>query len=258
MPTYPPINAPNKSRSDTKLRSPVRLFCIPFAGGNSYSYRDLQKHAGTSVELLALEMPGRGRRFGEPLLTSLDEMVYDLFAQTAGQLDEPFAIYGHSMGARLGCLLVRHLLAQDLPIPQHLFVSGCSAPSAAKKCLRHLLPQADFITMLQRMDCPPEVLRDEELMEVFEPVLRADFEANDTFEYRRLAPFAVPITVMIGTQEQTSRDDALRWQEETTGEFSFEELAGGHFFIFDHLPALGRTIAVSLATGSSASHGFRG
>ena len=185
-------------------------------------------------------------------------MVDDLLAQMAGQLDEPFAIYGHSMGARLGCLLVRHLLAQDLPIPQHLFVSGCSAPSIVKRRQRHLLPQADFITMLQRMDCPPEVLRNEELMEVFEPVLRADFEANDTFEYRRLAPFVVPITVMIGTEEETSRDDALRWQEETTGEFSFEELAGGHFFIFDHLSALGRTFAARLARGSRAPHGFRG
>ena len=101
--------------------------------------------------------------------------------------------------------------------------------------------------MLQNMDCPPQVLESEELMEVFEPVLRADFEANDTFEYRKEAPFDIPITVMIGTEEETTREEAFKWQEETMQKIVFTEFPGGHFFIFDHLPELSRIMSQTLS-----------
>jgi surfactin synthase thioesterase subunit len=100
--------------------------------------------------------------------------------------------------------------------------------------------------MLYQMDCPPEVLQNEELMEVFEPVLRADFEANDTFQHISQTPLHVPITAMLGTSEETTREEVLKWQEETTTELSVQEFDGGHFFIFDHLPALGRIISEAL------------
>ncbi|MCE5264829.1 MAG: thioesterase, partial [Deltaproteobacteria bacterium] len=64
--------------------SPGTLFCIPFAGGSAYSYRDLQRHAA-GVRFVTLELPGRGRRFSAPLLTSLPEMVDDLFGQIRGR-----------------------------------------------------------------------------------------------------------------------------------------------------------------------------
>ena len=224
----------------------VRIFCIPFAGGNAYSYKDFKDHTADFVELVPLELPGRGRRFGEGLLTSLEKMADDLFAQVRGELQGPYAFYGHSMGGRLGYLLVRRALAAGLPAPMHLFVSGCAAPSVVHHRQRYQLPRDEFIAMLHSMDCPPQVLHNEELMEVFEPVLRADFEANDTFEYHELAPFDLPITVMIGTEEETSREDALKWQQVTAQKIVIVEFSGGHFFIFDHLPELGRIVSQRL------------
>ena len=225
----------------------VRLFCIPFAGGNAYSYKDFKEHFAASAELFPLELPGRGRRFGEPLLTSLDKMVDELFTQVRDELEQPYALYGHSMGGRLGWLLARRVLAAGLPAPLHLFLSGCAAPSAVENRRRYQLPRNEFISMLQNMDCPPQVLESEELMEVFEPVLRADFEANDTFEYRKEAPFDIPITVMIGTEEETTREEAFKWQEETMQKIVFTEFPGGHFFIFDHLPELSRIMSQTLS-----------
>jgi surfactin synthase thioesterase subunit len=129
----------------------------------------------------------------------------------------------------------------------HLFVSGCEAPCVVQNRRRYELPRDEFIAVLHGMDCPPQVLQSEELMEVFEPVLRADFEANDTFEYQRQAPFKSPITVMIGTEEETSREEALKWQQVTVQEIVLVEFSGGHFFIFDHLSELGRIISQRLS-----------
>jgi surfactin synthase thioesterase subunit len=151
------------------------------------------------------------------------------------------------MGGRLGHLLTRRVLAAGLPAPLHLFASGCAAPSAAENRRRYQLPRDEFFAMLEGMDCPPQVLENEELMEVFEPVLRADFEANDTYVYKREAPFDVPVTVMIGTEEETSREEALRWQEETVQDIALTEFSGGHFFIFDHLSELGGIVSRALS-----------
>ncbi len=224
----------------------VRLFCVPFAGGNAYSYKDLQGHLAGFIELVALELPGRGRRFDEPLLTCLDEMVADLHAQIHSQWNGSCALYGHSMGGRLAALVARRMLQEGRATPLHLIVSSCPAPSAVRRRRRHLLPRDEFVSMLYQMDCPPEVLQNEELMEVFEPVLRADFEANDTFQHISQTPLHVPITAMLGTSEETTREEVLKWQEETTTELSVQEFDGGHFFIFDHLPALGRIISEAL------------
>ena len=110
-------------------REKIRLFCVPYAGGNSYSYRDWQKHTAEFVDVVPIELPGRGRRSSEALLVGMDALVEDVFAQIRPLMPEPYAIFGHSMGACLGYLLTRRILDAGLCPPVHLFCSGRDAPS---------------------------------------------------------------------------------------------------------------------------------
>jgi surfactin synthase thioesterase subunit len=220
------------------------LFCLPFAGGSSYSYRDLQRHAD-DVRFVVLELPGRGRRFSEPLLTTLLDMSDDLFQQIRDRLDGAYAVYGHSLGAGIGYLLIKRIIREQCPLPQRFFVSGREAPSLpVKQKGRHLLPRAQFIEVLKRFEgTVPEVLENQEMMDLFEPVLRADFQALDTYAYEKTEPFDVPITVMRGSEESVSRDDVLKWQDETIRKIDFLEFSGGHFFIFSHAEEIGRILS---------------
>ena len=119
---------------------------------------------------------------------------------------------------------------------------------------RHLLPQADFIEILKRFEgTTREVLENQEMMELFEPVLRADFQALDTYTYEKSEPFDVPITVMRGSDESLMRADALRWQDETTRKISFLEFSGGHFFIFRHAAQIGRVFSRGVMTPSDTT-----
>ena len=227
------------------------LFCLPFAGGSSYSYRDLQRHAD-GVRFVTLELPGRGRRFSEPLLTTLSDMADDLYRQIRDRLEGAYAIYGHSLGADVGYLLVKRIIRERFPLPQRLFVSGREAPSLrGKKKDRHLLPRAEFIEVLKRFEgTTREVLENQEMMDLFEPVLRADFQALDAYAYEKTEPFDVPITVMRGSEENVSRDDVLKWQDETTQKIDFLEFTGGHFFIFSHAEQIGRILSRGVRTPS--------
>jgi len=224
------------------------LFCLPFAGGSAYSYRDLERHA-EGVRFVTLELPGRGRRFSAPLLTTLPDMVDELFGQIRGHLGGPYGLYGHSLGACLAYLLVKRITGERCPLPQRLFVSGREAPSISPQAEgRHLLPRDRFIEALRCFEgTVPEVLENREMMDLFEPVLRADFQALDGYVHERSAPFTVPITVLRGSEEKVSRDEALAWQKETTVAIEYREFTGGHFFIFRHAEAISRLLAQGLA-----------
>ena len=87
----------------------VRLFCFPFAGGSFYAYRGLERCLGNGIRLTGIDLPGHGRRIKEPLLKDAHKMAEDIFTQITPYLSEPYAVYGHSLGAILSVLVVRQI-----------------------------------------------------------------------------------------------------------------------------------------------------
>jgi surfactin synthase thioesterase subunit len=221
----------------------TKLFCIPHAGGSAHSYRPFQQHVGAGVEIVALELPGHGQRFAEPLLTSLARMVDDLWA-TVRVASGPYALFGHSMGATIAYLLALRAGA-GRAAPRHLIVSGTAAPSVPYKHKGwHAQPSAEFwarITGLGGM--PSEVLADEGVRVLFEPILRADFEAASGYVYPGRAGLDVPMTVLYGVDDAMTAAEANAWTEETSGPASVFRFPGGHFYYLDRMPEIGRVLS---------------
>jgi len=227
----------------------LNLFCLPYAGGNSYSYRPLEKHLPEHIRLAGIEIPGRGLRAREPLIYSLDALANDIFGQLKPRLGEgPYALFGHSMGAALCFLCLRRIAAAGLAYPQMVFLSGKSAPSVNENQTRHLLPRDAFVEMLRDLGgCPPEILDEEELIDYFEPILRADFQAVETWRTTEQPPLPVPFVVLHGQDDQVTREEAMAWAKETAGGFRFHEFAGDHFFIQRHWASIAQLICTHLA-----------
>ncbi|MDM0053047.1 thioesterase II family protein [Variovorax sp. J22R115] len=225
----------------------MRLLCFPFSGGSATSYRGL----GTcfdSIEVSTFELPGRGRRFSEPALERCEPMVEDLLQQIRPRIRAPYALFGHSMGALLAYLIAKRVIAEGLPCPAHLFVSGSRAPAVIFSERWHLLPRQEFHRVLAELGgCPPAILSDPELMALYEPVLRADFGAMASYRHEPSAPFEFPITAVIGQEDRVSHDQARAWQQETVQPLRLERFAGGHFFIFRHWQQIQRLISARLS-----------
>jgi len=226
----------------------INLFCLPFAGGSCYSYRGLDKYTADFVNLIHIELPGHCQRMKEPLLTDACEMAEDVYLRIRDDLNEPYAFYGHSLGALLSYLLARKIAAENLPNPVHLFVSGRQGPSVEEENKdAHLLPRRAFYQKVAEYGGTPEkVLEEDDLMEFMEPILRADFQAVATYRHKNSIRLYTPITVMIGLKETVTYDDALKWQEVTGREISLRQFPGGHFFIFNYLPEIGRILSGAL------------
>lgn len=212
-----------------------------FAGGNSYSYNFLKESLSNSFEFIPLELPGRGKRFQEELLTTKDEAVNDYVHQIQmHRNNQPFIIFGHSMGATLG-LSVTKKLEEINDSPECLIVSGNSGPQKRDEeaTVRYTLNDKDFKEELRDLGgVPEEILTNEELYEFFSPIIRSDFEIleKDVFSEKGVI-IKTPIVAIMGYEEDTS-DEIENWRKFTSGTFTFQRMTGNHFFIYNHVDTI--------------------
>lgn len=225
----------------------LRLFCFPYAGGGTLSYRpwaDLLPF----VEVCPILLPGRERRLRELALTEFPALIAALHDAMLSFLDKPFACFGHSMGGLLAFELT-HQLRQQGYLPLHLFISGCRAPHLPDpEPLLHTLPDHEFLEELRRFNgTPEEVLANRELMALLLPTIRADFTATKTYRYLPLPPLSCPIAVFGGLQDMTVTYSHLTaWQMQTTAAFSLQMLPGNHFFLNSERALLLQSITAKL------------
>ena len=79
---------------------------------------------------------------------------------------------------------------------------------------------------------PQEIIQDQELLDYYEPILRADFKATESYLYQEFSPLDIPLTVITGSDEDMESEDVLLWQKETKRVVDFRKMPGKHFFIF--------------------------
>lgn len=212
----------------------LRLFCFPYAGGSAATYRRWPDIFPQSIEVCAVQLPGRGSRLHEPAFASAEALVPVLADALAPHLNGPVAFFGHSMGAIIAFELARYLRAERKRDLTHLFVSGRRAPQIKlDEAVTYDLPEPEFIEAIRDLNgTPKEVFEHTELLQLMIPLLRADFAFCQTYEYSPQPPFEFPITVLGGVEDDKVSPEHLEaWREQTTGSFSLEMLPGDHFFI---------------------------
>ena len=82
-----------------------------------------------------------------------------------------------------------------MPLPFHLFVSGRRAPQIKPDPPAHNLPEDQFIEKMHSYGGTSEAFfQDQQLLDIFLPILRADFSLNDTYIYTEEKALECPIT----------------------------------------------------------------
>ncbi|MGA8116120.1 MAG: alpha/beta fold hydrolase [Actinocatenispora sp.] len=227
------------------------LLCFPYAGGSAVRiYREWIKPMAGDAEVVPVELPGRGSRLVEPLLTRIDAITDDVLTKVLPRLDRPYALFGHSLGALVAFELARRLEHRYARPAMHLFVSGHDAPHlTSQKHDDYLLPEDEFRARLRELaGTPEEVLADEDLLGLLVPIIRADFEAADTYEYRAGPKLTCPVTVYGGSDDPEAPPDTLpQWAEQTLAPTEVRVLPGNHFFLHHQQSRLLSGVAGDLA-----------
>ncbi len=221
-----------KQRCEPAAR--MRLFCFPYAGGAAGVFAGWEQELPPSIDVFALQAPGRAARWREAPVARLREMVATLAGEIEPFLDLAYVLVGHSNGALIAYELTRELRKRGLPGPRHLVLAAKRAPHLPEReAVLYDLPYAQFVERLRELKAtPPEVLDNAELMEILEPMLRADFAQSDTYVFEPDAPLRAQATLFGGRQdENVPRDELLAWRELFEGAVALVEFDGDHFFI---------------------------
>ncbi|BDU00181.1 thioesterase domain-containing protein [Nocardia sputorum] len=225
----------------------LRLFCWPFAGGKAAAYTPWRRSLPDWVELCVIELPARQRHLAQTPIRRFADLVDVALAQVLPLTELPFAFFGHSLGA-----LTAYEVARRLPAgvaPRALFLGGAVAPHLPRPGRLSQLPDHEFAAAVGHYGgIPPEVRETPEVMALFLPALRSDFEIFDDYRFAPAAAPTCPAHLFGGRDDrQVAVTQLEAWRDVLPGLRSTELLPGGHFFLVEQRAALLASLADKLA-----------
>ncbi|MEK8172459.1 alpha/beta fold hydrolase [Streptomyces sp. M19] len=209
----------------------VRLVCLPHAGGSASFFFPVATALAPTVEVLAVQYPGRQTRRHEPGIDNIPDYADQIFAALRHLDDRPLALFGHSMGAVLAYEVALRMREAGLPDPVRLFASGRRALPVPRRAgargdrrgrggrtARPQRPQQGGPCRPRGAgDVPPgdpqRLRRHRELPARPRPDARLPADRA----HRRRGP-------------RTTLDEARAWEAHTTGPTDVQVFPGGHFF----------------------------
>ena len=231
----------------------MKLYFVPHAGGSAMGYLTMKRFIDPeNVEVVPLELAGRGTRIKEPCYKSVEEDAKDLYERIKEDIeDTDYAIFGHSLGTVITYELTKLIEQNKKPIPKCLFLSGrggpgydMGMPSVAD------LPEEEFASyFIKNQGIPEEMQHSKELMRLLLPVLRTDVKKAEQYEEKQVEKITSDIVAVYGVEDNLCNREGMRaWGELSNGTYKEYAFSGGHFYFTKHRQELGECIAKVLKT----------
>ena len=242
----------------------MRLICFHHAGGGALSYRSWTPHLRNDVELVAVQLPGRENRFGETPLEGVDRIFEGLAPALREATRLPYAMFGHSLGARLALHVAQQMQALRAP-PVGLFVSGARPPAnpgSLRPATVERPTDRELLDTLARLGGTPAALfEDEAWLSAFLPALRADMALNRHLCEQPSLKLDCPIVALGGHDDKGApRQRLAEWQAFSNEPVTIRMFPGGHFFtqssMRDVVEVINASLAEHLRRRSSASPAY--
>jgi medium-chain acyl-[acyl-carrier-protein] hydrolase len=231
--------------------SKVKLFCFPYAGASAVIFNKWKQYLDARIELIPVELTGRGKRITEPLYKNVPEVIEDVYKIVTKEISGlPYALFGHSMGGMISYQLGQMLREYNYPVPMHIFFSGRSAPhiKRSEEKIYHLLEEEAFKKeVIELGGTPPEFFDYPELLEVFLPLLKSDFKIAETdLHNEEIFPLDCNITVFLGKDEDLTSEQCDGWKKHTKKLCNIHYFQGGHFFLHEEMEQIVKLINSAL------------
>ncbi|HDZ48063.1 hypothetical protein LCGC14_0025260 [marine sediment metagenome] len=208
----------------------ICIYLLPFAGGGASDMNPLRSKLEKYYNTNCIELPGRGRRWRESFIISIEEAVDDICLQIKD--DNHIVIVGHSLGAYLGFMVACRLSL--LSSVSYIALSNF-APLARNKLL-------DNISLLSSPTYIREIVGDRGVLDQLKSygdevyflalnVLKNDLLLSDSFlRYKQKPKMIYDIHFIYGRDEEYTKEDISKWQLSTNSLLFVYSVQGGHFF----------------------------
>ncbi len=225
------------------------LYCFPFAGGAPSVYFPLSESLNGIFNISAINFPGKGVLIGEPSLKSMDQLMEYAFSalEYDRAFDKPYYIMGYSLGSKVATMLIEKIAKQGLPLPRKVYLCASEPPNCktSRKPSKGMSDD-EFIELLKSMNgTSNDILDNKELMDIYLPSIRADFNISDSF-YKDAPdrPFCVEAVIIYGNYDHFLSSENIELWSKFYNKTSFFDLEEGHFFLTER-PSLIKEIIIS-------------
>lgn len=147
------------------------------------------------------------------------------------------------MGALIAFLTAR------LHPPLRLFASAGASPSSKVfPGITHALPKDAFRKRLFAMGGVPQIFQEQpDLLDIFEPIIRADYQVLDKYLHHDHSPAPYPITVYVADKDKAvPPESATQWQSVSRVPITVRRFEGGHFYLYQQTTAVAATLVDDL------------
>ncbi|MFI5477215.1 thioesterase II family protein [Streptomyces cacaoi] len=231
----------------------LRLFCFHHAGGSAWSFAGWGHRLGRGVEVVPVSLP---RRPAAGAVGTMDALVSEVAERLAPTLDQPYAFYGHSMGALIAYGVAQRQLTAGRRPPDRFVAGAHRAPHLpSTPDLTGELSDGAAVELLLGLNGVGRLVRENpRRMRAVADRLRDDLLLCGTYRHpvagRR--PLPCPVHVLYGTGDPlVSAAEAAAWRAHAAARFSLHALPGGHFFHREHKDLFFRELARALAVDVS-------
>lgn len=218
----------------------MKLFCIPHAGGLIASFVPLKRSLLGIVEVIGIELAGRGVKEKLPFYNTFMEAVYDVATDISEHIwhspDEPYIILGHSMGSWLAYEVYYQLRLWGVKGPEHVIFSGNNTPPThfEEQGIHNLTDEKIIESILELGYTNSEIFSNPRFRNMFLPYLKSDLEITACYAADLNRPsLDCDITVLYGLQDPLITEDVRRWGWISGGTCQLRGYEGGHFFIYE-------------------------
>lgn len=220
----------------------MKIICVPYAGGSSSVFAKWKKYISPDIEIIAPELAGRGARCRESFYSSIQFAAEDIYRIVSEKnIDDRFAIFGHSMG----CFIAYELYRKICGDPQlksklvHIFMSGNYAPHLNNNSEHHtefykLEAEGIKEELIRLGGTAKEIFDDPVFAQYFLPIIRSDYYITETYEPESLEKFTCGCTVYNGLEDELTPEDLESWRVYSPCGFTIKNFSGNHFFINDN------------------------
>lgn len=223
---------PTSRRAQSQPR--LRLFCFSHAGGGTTLYQPWRALLGPDIDVCPILLPGRESRRRETPERRVEPLLEPLFGELLPLADRPYALFGHSMGTVLAFEMAQRFARRHWRQPSALLVSGRRAPHLPSRRPPYSgLPDAEFLEAVASLNgTPTAMLEAPDLLRLFLPALRADFQLVEAYRPGGSEVLGCPVEVLLATSDpEITRVEADEWARWTTGRFAVTEFPGDHFYL---------------------------